>query len=94
MLLLLLLLLLFLLLLFLLLLLSLLLQSSLLFLLLLLILFSIFTPVSVNECTENTDNCHVDATCADTPGAFTCMCNMGYNGDGVTCTNSELMTFS
>ena len=39
----------------------------------------------------NMDNCHADATCTDTPGAFTCMCNMGYNGDGVTCTNSESM---
>lgn len=39
----------------------------------------------VNECTSGTHNCHVNATCANTPGHYTCSCKAGYTGDGVTC---------
>ncbi|XP_072048166.1 uncharacterized protein [Amphiura filiformis] len=39
-----------------------------------------------DECTDNTHDCHDDATCTNTYGSFTCACNIGYNGDGVTCT--------
>ena len=34
-----------------------------------------------------TDNCAPEATCANTEGSFTCTCNQGYAGDGVTCTS-------
>jgi hypothetical protein len=37
--------------------------------------------------TENgTSNCSSNATCTNTSGSFTCTCNQGYIGDGVTCT--------
>ena len=39
----------------------------------------------INECEVGTDNCHADATCENTIGSFTCTCNTGYEGDGVTC---------
>ncbi|XP_078691947.1 uncharacterized protein LOC144922177 [Branchiostoma floridae x Branchiostoma belcheri] len=39
----------------------------------------------VNECTDGTHNCHDEATCANTIGSFTCSCNDGYEGDGVSC---------
>ena len=45
----------------------------------------------VNECTNtnplhSTNNCHSDATCTNNDGGFSCACNAGYDGDGVTCT--------
>ena len=45
---------------------------------------SIFTS-DIDECTENTDNCHADATCTNSVGSFSCSCNTGYTGDGVSC---------
>ena len=37
-----------------------------------------------DECADMNDNCHADATCTNTAGSFTCACNAGYTGDGVT----------
>jgi hypothetical protein len=51
----------------------------------------------VDECTEGTDDCDVNATCTDLPDGFECMCNAGYSGDGTTCTDDDecaLMTDS
>jgi cysteine-rich repeat protein len=39
----------------------------------------------VDECKSNTDNCAAKAACTNTIGAFTCKCNGGYQGNGVTC---------
>ena len=45
----------------------------------------------LNECTTSdaafAHNCHNLATCEDTTSGFSCECNFGYNGDGVTCTD-------
>jgi len=38
-----------------------------------------------NECELGTDNCADEATCTDTVRSFSCSCNDGYSGDGVTC---------
>ncbi|XP_072017121.1 uncharacterized protein [Amphiura filiformis] len=41
-----------------------------------------------DECTLSTDiNCDANAACTNTVGSFTCACNDGYSGDGVTCTD-------
>ncbi|OIO52175.1 MAG: hypothetical protein AUJ19_02510 [Parcubacteria group bacterium CG1_02_58_44] len=41
----------------------------------------------INECATGNGGCSVNATCANTPGSFTCSCNAGYTGNGVTCTD-------
>ena len=49
-----------------------------------------FPRTDVDECTLNTDDCHATfATCTNTDGSFTCTCNTGYDGDGVTCTGES-----
>jgi hypothetical protein len=39
----------------------------------------------VNECAAGTHGCHAEATCTDAQPGFTCACNRGYLGDGVSC---------
>jgi len=52
---------------------------------------SVYTVLSmyadINECERDEDNCHQNANCTNTEGSYTCSCNLGYTGDGVTCTS-------
>jgi len=48
--------------------------------------FQLFLSIDLNECTLGTHNCHTQATCTNTIGSFTCKCNSGYSGNGVSCT--------
>ena len=43
-----------------------------------------------NECVEGTNNCDTNADCQNIDGSFTCTCQTGYSGDGVTCTGRFL----
>ncbi len=43
----------------------------------------------VDECRDGTDDCDGNATCTSTEGTFTCACNAGYLGDGVSCTDID-----
>jgi uncharacterized protein (TIGR03382 family) len=45
--------------------------------------------VDIDECALGTDNCDANATCANTPGSFTCACNVGYSGAGVSCKDDD-----
>ena len=45
--------------------------------------FAIFPDT--NECSADTHNCHVNATCSDTFGSFVCKCKSGFIGNGTTC---------
>ena len=50
--------------------------------------------LDVDECGENTDNCHEFADCTDLEGSFTCLCKQGYTGDGViSCIGEYLKMF-
>ena len=40
----------------------------------------------INECDQNMHSCDSNAICTNTNGSFTCNCNDGYTGDGMTCT--------
>jgi len=41
----------------------------------------------VDECaTDDGNNCDANAACLNNPGTYTCICNSGFGGDGITCT--------
>jgi uncharacterized protein (TIGR03382 family) len=42
-----------------------------------------------DECVLGTDDCGANATCTNTPGAFSCACDAGYDGDGLTCVDID-----
>ena len=39
----------------------------------------------INECNEESDHCHENATCSDTDGSYNCTCNSGFSGNGTYC---------
>ena len=41
--------------------------------------------VDINECEVGTDSCDENAECTNTDGSYTCACNTGFIGNGVTC---------
>jgi hypothetical protein len=40
--------------------------------------------LDVNECVT-VSPCHTNATCNNTEGSYTCTCDYGYSGDGLSC---------
>ena len=45
--------------------------------------------VDIDECVEGSDSCDTNATCTNTIGNYTCMCNLGYSGDGFACSSND-----
>ena len=41
-----------------------------------------------DECLMGTHNCDSSATCSNTIGGFSCSCNLGYSGNGLTCSGT------
>lgn len=39
----------------------------------------------MDECSEGTDDCHIDAICQNTPKSYKCLCKPGYKGEGKQC---------
>ena len=52
---------------------------------------SLHNAASVDECTQNLDNCDVNAMCIDLPQGFQCVCDSGFTGDGRTCTGVSIV---
>ena len=51
--------------------------------------------LGVDECADPAlNNCHADATCTNTVGSYTCSCDVGYTGNGVTCSGSTLLYYT
>uniref|UniRef100_A0A672RDT7 Signal peptide, CUB and EGF-like domain-containing protein 1 n=1 Tax=Sinocyclocheilus grahami TaxID=75366 RepID=A0A672RDT7_SINGR len=46
-------------------------------------------PISSSNCSESTDDCHIDALCQNTPKSFKCICKTGYKGDGKHCEDMD-----
>ena len=43
----------------------------------------------INECSSSPFPCHVNAQCNNTIGSYRCACNLGYTGNGTTCTGTK-----
>ena len=41
--------------------------------------------LDVNECGNDINNCHANASCINTDGNFTCSCISGFTGNGIIC---------
>ena len=41
--------------------------------------------LDIDECESNGHDCHVNATCANNNGLYTCACNDGFSGNGTIC---------
>ena len=52
---------------------------------------STFFSPDVDECTDGSHNCSVNAWCNNMIGSFNCTCNLGFDGDGVNCTAGKLV---
>ena len=49
-------------------------------------------PSFVDLCYTEAHNCHSNADCTNVASSFTCACNSGFSGDGLTCTDIEECT--
>uniref|UniRef100_A0A8C7UJF3 Signal peptide, CUB and EGF-like domain-containing protein 1 n=1 Tax=Oncorhynchus mykiss TaxID=8022 RepID=A0A8C7UJF3_ONCMY len=54
-----------------------------------LVLVPCVISIEADECSEGTDDCHIDALCQNTPKSFNCICKPGYKGDGKQCEDMD-----
>ena len=54
------------------------------------LIWEVYATTDNDECTGEGSghDCDVNAACTNTDGGFTCECNGGWSGDGVTCTGN------
>lgn len=46
-----------------------------------------FLPADIDECSTDSNECHINATCTNTEGSYNCSCDLGFTGDGFNCTS-------
>lgn len=44
-----------------------------------------FWHADLDECSNGTHQCSINAQCVNTPGSYRCACSEGFTGDGFTC---------
>ena len=49
--------------------------------------------LDIDECTNNTHKCDVNAVCNNTVGSYKCTCKPGFSGDGTKCNGNYLNVF-
>ena len=54
--------------------------------------FKVLIFADMDECTNNIDDCHLNATCYNNDGSYKCTCNSGYTGNGRTCSGISQFT--
>ena len=47
------------------------------------------SSIDINECDMNNGGCDFDAHCTNTIGSFTCVCNSGFAGNGISCMGKD-----
>lgn len=52
---------------------------------------SLFDFVDIDECNRKLHNCNHNANCKNSYTSFSCHCNPGYLGDGVSCERMPLV---
>ncbi|XP_077138548.1 mucin-like protein isoform X2 [Ranitomeya variabilis] len=55
--------------------------------------YTTFLIGDIDECTANRHDCHTMANCYNTIGGYECKCKIGYQGNGVNCTEMLLYPF-
>lgn len=57
------------------------------------LLLMLFCPwcVDLDECSNGTHQCSVNAQCVNTPGSYRCACAEGFTGDGFTCSGKDFL---
>ena len=41
----------------------------------------------IDECTDESGACYINAECQNINGSYTCACDHGFHGDGRACSN-------
>lgn len=41
--------------------------------------------LDINECIDGSNDCHGNADCINTAGSYSCMCQVGFSGNGTFC---------
>ena len=49
--------------------------------------------LDIGYCRIGSDICHVNASCTNTSGSYTCACKEGYTGNGTHCAGIESLTY-
>uniref|UniRef100_A0A0G4I4H5 EGF-like domain-containing protein n=1 Tax=Chromera velia CCMP2878 TaxID=1169474 RepID=A0A0G4I4H5_9ALVE len=52
---------------------------------------TLFSGNILDLCGDGSHNCDANAECANSGGSFTCSCNIGFSGDGVSCSVLDLI---
>ena len=46
-----------------------------------------FLPSDIDECSTESNECHINAKCSNVEGSYACSCDPGFTGDGFNCTS-------